>query len=485
MSSMRIGKHPVIDFDRQSTFTFRYNGQEVEAREGETIAAALCAAGIAKLRDSTRSHRPRGLFCAIGDCSSCAMEVNGVSNVRTCITRAEPGMEVNTMVGDTKLRDTSVPIPQPKQITCDLAVIGGGPAGLKAALAAADLGASVVIVDQNYMLGGQLVKQTHKFFGSVEYYAGVRGVHIAKELIQRVDRHSNIQVMLNSTVTGFLEDHLLQVNAEHGSTLYNIRCKKTVVACGANETMLGVPNNDLPGVYGAGAIQTIVNVHGIRIGERVLVVGAGNVGLILAYQLLQAGIDVAAVVEAAPQIGGFTVHANKIRRRGVPVLTSHSVVSISGKDRVSSAVIAQVDAHFQPIAGTEQTLAVDTIALAVGLQPNYRPCSQGGCELSHIRELCGLVPMRSRFMETSKPDILIAGDCSGIGEATTAMIDGELAGLQAALALGFGGDEAKARQEELISVGEEFRGAGKKGPVILKGLEKVRIDEPIHTSPAQ
>ena len=475
--SMRIESHPVLDFAQRPSFTFLYNGREIEAKEGETVAAALCAAGISKLRDSTRSNRPRGLFCAIGDCSSCARAVNGISNVRTCITPAEPGMVVNTMVGDTKLRDLETAIPTPQLIEADLAVIGGGPAGLKAALAAADLGASVVIVDQNYMLGGQLVKQTHKFFGSVEYYAGVRGVHIAKELIERVEKNPRIQVMLNSTVTGFLEDHLLQVNAGHGAKLYNIACKKTVVACGANEVMLGVPKNDLPGVYGAGAIQTIVNVHGIRIGKRVLVVGAGNVGLILAYQLLQAGIEVAAVVEAAPQIGGFTVHANKIRRRGIPVLTSHSVVAVEGTDRVSSATIAKVDEKFQPIPGTEQTLEVDTVALAVGLQPNYRPCSQGKCDVAYARELCGFVPMRNRWMETSKGDILTAGDCSGIGEATTAMIDGELAGLQAAIALGYGTDAAKARQEELIAVGHEFRSAGKKGAIILKGLEKVSIHE--------
>ena len=475
--SMRIEKHPVLDFGNRKRFTFLYNGENVEAWEGETIVAALCAAGKSKLRNSTSKKRPRGLFCAIGDCSSCVMEVNGVSNVRTCVTVAEPGMIVNTVEGNIKLRDISVPIPEPKFLEADLAIIGGGPAGLKAALAAADLGVSVIIVDQNYTLGGQLIKQTHKFFGSVEYYAGVRGIDIAKELIGRVAKNSKIKVLLNSTVTGFLDDHLLQVNVEHGANLYNIKCKKTIVACGANEVMLGVPKNDLPGVYGAGAIQTIVNVHGVKIGERVLVVGAGNVGLILAYQLLQAGIEVAAVVEAAPQIGGFTVHANKIRRRGVPILTSHSVVKIDGTDHVASATIAQLDEQFHPIQGTELVLSVDTIALAVGLQPNYRPCGQVKCDISYAQELCGFVPMRTNHMETSKNDILTAGDCSGIGEATTAMIEGELAGLQAAITLGYGNDAALKRQDELISVGTAFRGAGKKGAIILKGLKKVTINE--------
>ncbi|WP_303150012.1 FAD-dependent oxidoreductase [uncultured Cloacibacillus sp.] len=476
---MRIEKHPILNFAERKSFTFKYNGVDIIAKEGDTVVSALCASGKYKLRNSAVKKRPRGLFCAIGDCSSCVMEVNGVSNVRTCITLAEPGMVVNSVEGNVKLRDISMHayVPTPKCLETDIAVIGGGPAGLKAALAAAECGANVIIVDQNHTLGGQLIKQTHKFFGSVEYYAGIRGIDIARELIEKVDKNQNISVLLNSTVTGFLDDNLLQVNIEHGSRLYNIHCKKTIVACGANEVMLGVPKNDLPGVYGAGAIQTITNVHGVKIGKKVLVVGAGNVGLILAYQLLQADIEVAAVVEAASQIGGFAVHANKIRRRGVPILLSHSVVKIEGKNHVSAATIARLDEKFNPIPGTEQILDVDTIALAVGLQPNYRPCSQAKCDVEYAAELCGFVPMRNKYMETSNKNILTAGDCSGIGEATTAMIEGELAGLRAAQVLGLANESVVERQKELIAVGGEFRGAGKKGSIMLKGLESVYIHE--------
>ena len=148
--------------------------------------------------------------------------------------------------------------------TSEIAIIGAGPAGLCAAVAAAEMGAQVTLIERNSRIGGQLIKQTQAFFP--------------------------------------------------------LQAQKVIVATGASEKTLAFPNNDLPGVYGAGTVQTLRNVHGVMPGKRVLMVGSGNVGLIVSYQLLQAGVEVTSLIEAAPNIGGYLVHAAKLRRIGFPYL---------------------------------------------------------------------------------------------------------------------------------------------------------------------
>jgi heterodisulfide reductase subunit A-like polyferredoxin len=180
----------------------------------------------------------------------------------------------------------------------------------------------------------------------------------------------------------------------------------------------------------------MMNLHRVLPGKRVLMVGAGNVGLIVSYQLLQAGAEVVAVVEAVPSIGGYWVHASKLRRVGVPILTRHSIVEARGSDWVEQAIIAQVDDNWQPQPDTEQALEVDTICLAVGLFPSTRLTSMVGCEHRWEPARGGLVPVHDDRYETSIPGIYLAGDVAGIEEATTAMEQGRIAGLAAANALG-------------------------------------------------
>ncbi|KQH81409.1 (2Fe-2S)-binding protein, partial [Thermococcus thioreducens] len=167
---MRLTEHPVLRFERGREVTIYFKGQPIRAYEGETIATALHAAGIRVLNYSANEKRPRGLFCAIGKCSSCLMVVNGIPNVRTCITLVEDGMRIEPQHGKARLPGEAKPpeFKEAKVVRADIVIIGGGPAGLMAAIHAADAGASVVLLDENPMLGGQLVKQTHKFFGKRE-----------------------------------------------------------------------------------------------------------------------------------------------------------------------------------------------------------------------------------------------------------------------------------------------------------------------------
>jgi sarcosine oxidase subunit alpha len=190
-------------------------------------------------------------------------------------------------------------------------------------------------------------------------------------------------------------------------------------------------------VYGAGAVQTLMNVYRVKPGKRVLMVGAGNVGLIVSYQLLQAGIEVDRVVEAMPCIGGYNVHAAKLRRCGVPIQTSHSIKEVCGNKKVKGAIVVRLDEHWKPIKGSEEYIKCDTICLAVGLTPSTRLLSQIGVELQYIPEAGGYVALHGESMQTSVKGVYVAGDASGIEEASTAMIEGKIAGLAAAIQLGY------------------------------------------------
>ncbi len=315
----------------------------------------------------------------------------------------------------------------------DIAIVGGGPAGLCAAIAASKLGAKVTLIDDNDRLGGQLVKQTHKFFGSKRHYCGTRGMDIAAILEQELSALP-AEVLRGTSVVGLYGARTLALASRERFSKLGFKC--LLVATGAAENNILFQKNDLPGVYGAGAVQTLMNVYGVKPGMRVLMVGSGNIGLIVSYQLIQAGIEVTAVVEALPRIGGYHVHAAKLARLGVPILTSHTVLSALGKDEVEGAVICRVDGNFKPIAKTARKLKADTICLAVGLTPLTELLWQAGCRMVYVPELGGHVAWHNENMQTSLCHVYLAGDVSGIEEASTAMLEGRVAGAHAAMTLG-------------------------------------------------
>lgn len=355
-------------------------------------------------------------------------------------------------------------------VKTQLLVVGGGPAGLAAADTAASLGIDVVLVDEGRRLGGQLVKQTHKFFGSGEHYAGTRGIDIP-DLLCREENKTRITTMTNTTVLGCFEDGI--VTALTGDEQYfKIQAQRVIFATGAAEKFLSFPGNDLPGVYGAGAVQTLMNQYGVVPGKRVLMVGAGNIGIIVSYQLLQAGIPVAAVVEAAPNIGGYLVHASKLARAGVPILTRHTILEAKGTDCVQGAVIAKLDEKWQVISGSEQELEVDVVCLAVGLSPVVDLLRQAGCRTKYVPELGGDVPVRNNMLKTSLDWIYVAGDVAGVEEASAAMVEGRLAGAAAAKELGADTAEAgKVIARNLASL-DSLRG-GPVGEKIRSGIAKL------------
>ncbi|MGC9334113.1 MAG: FAD-dependent oxidoreductase, partial [Anaerolineae bacterium] len=266
-----------------------------------------------------------------------------------------------------------------------------------------------------HRLGGKLVLQTHRFFGSTEaVYAGTRGIDIATKLEEQVREHESTEVWLNSTVLAVFSDRKVGI-VRDGEQYVLVEPEVLLVAAGAREKSLAFSGNTLPGVYGAGAFQTLVNRDLVRCANRLFIVGGGNVGLIAGYHALQAGIQVVGLVEAMAECGGYKVHKDKLARMGVPIYTRHTVISANGTDSVESVTVAQVDDRFRPIAGTERSFACDTVLIAVGLDPVN--------EFYHKALEFGVTAFA-------------AGDAEEIAEASAAMFSGKIKGLEIARAMG-------------------------------------------------
>ena len=476
MSERRITDHPVLEFKRGEEFYFDFEGEKVKAYEGETIASALYADGLKKFTDSKVLERPRGFFCAIGNCSSCIMSVDGIPHVKTCVTLAKEGMKVERHPGKPKFPEVEAEISKNREENnTGIAIVGGGPAGLSAAIVAAENGADVHVFDEGDKLGGQLVKQTHQFFGSYEEDAGVRGINIATELIEKA-KEVGVKLHTQSTVLGYYPDKQIAVEHENHLEIYNT--DGIIYATGAIENYLAFENNDLPGVYGAGGVQTLMNEYGVSPGDKVLMVGSGNVGVIVSYQLLQAGVDVVEVVEALPEIGGYQVHASKLRRAGVPINTRHTIKKAIGEDSVEGAIVQELDENWNPIEGTEREVECDVICLSVGLRPDNQFLRQAGCDMKFVGELGGFVPIRTEDMRTTVEGIYVAGDSAGIEEATIAALEGKIAG--AALT-----EEIHGSNDELTKIKIEAKEGlqqmrkGPYGEVPRKGVKTCTVDDEV------
>ncbi|MCK5761358.1 MAG: FAD-dependent oxidoreductase [Candidatus Izimaplasma sp.] len=317
----------------------------------------------------------------------------------------------------------------------DLVIIGGGPAGLSAAKMAAESGLKSLIIERNFQVGGQLVKQTHMFFGSEKQYAKTRGINIAKILVKDVLKYSDlIEIMTDTSVVGIYKDKV--VTLLHKDKYIKIKTNAIIIATGASEKVLAFENNDLPGIYGAGAVQTLMNVHGVLPGQSVVMVGSGNIGLIVSYQLIQAGVNVQCVLEASKTIGGYKVHASKLKRLGVDIKTSYSIKKAIGKDYLEKIIIGKLDDKWEFIEGTEEELVVDSLCISVGLSPLSSLLSMIGTDMKYVNHLGGLVPLINKNHETSIENVFVAGDVCGIEEASSAIVEGYLTGLVVAKKLG-------------------------------------------------
>ena len=245
---------------KRKQFTFTYNGRPVEAFEGEVISSALIAAGYHVFGHHHRDGAAQGIFCANGQCAQCLVFADGVP-VKGCMTPVQPGMKVSSCEGKPELPAEVEPpdMLHPgfsgtegiEKVKTACLILGGGPAGLAAAIELGKAGVETIVVDDKQTLGGKLTLQTHLFFGSkAECYAGMRGIEIAEILTGEVARHQTVQVWLDSPAVGVFCDGKVGV-VKQG--------KYVLIEPAAREKSLAFPGCDLLGVYGAGAFQTLAN----------------------------------------------------------------------------------------------------------------------------------------------------------------------------------------------------------------------------------
>ena len=417
MENFRIKKHPILQIPELEEIIFYWEGKPLKANKGETISSALFANGIRVFGHHEKDESPQGIFCANGQCSQCMVMVNGIP-IKACMQEVKDNMNIDPLIGFPSLPkvEETPSMQKIEELEIPVLIIGGGPAGLSAALELGKLGVDVILLDDKHRLGGKLVLQTHRFFGSSQaVFAGTRGIDIATKLENELQNYSSVKVWLNSTALAVFSDKKIGV-LKNGEQYLLIKPDILFVASGAREKFITFKGNTLPGVYGAGAFQTLVNRDLVRPAEKLFIIGGGNVGLITGYHALQAGIGVVCLVEALPECGGYKVHKDKLLRMGVPIMTSHTIISANGNERVESVTIAQVDDKFQPIPGTEKSFECDSILVAVGLDPVDEFYKKGVAY--------GI-------------NTFVAGDAEEIAEASAAIIAGKIRGWEIAQELGF------------------------------------------------
>ena len=428
----RIEKHPILTPEPAETIAFYWKGRKLSAKKGETISSALFAHGERIFSYHHKDHAPQGIFCANGQCAQCLVLADGLP-VKACMELILPEMRVEPVDGLPELPRVSEPqaVRSIEATNVPVLIIGGGPAGLSAAIELGKRGIETLLVDDKHRLGGKLVLQTHRFFGSYDLvYAGTRGIDIATKLENELRTLPSVRIWLQSSALAVFSDQKVGILAE-GERYALVQPRALLVAAGAREKSLAFQGNSLPGVYGAGAFQTIVNRDLVRSSEKLFIVGGGNVGLIAGYHALQAGISVVGLVEALPECSGYKVHRDKLERFGVPIYTSHTILSANGQDSVESITIAKLDEKWRPIPGTERSFACDTILIAVGLDPVNEFFLKG----------------REFGMKT-----FASGDAEEIAEASAAIFSGKIKGLEIARALGYDVGEIKKEWYETAEI---------------------------------
>ena len=428
------------------------------------MASAMYASGVRTFTRSFKYHRPRGLMCVSGSCPNCLMSVDGVPSVRTCMEPLRDGMAVRHQNAWPSLKhdllsildrlDRLLPVGfyyktfiRPRFVWrmvspwirrfaglgkldgdnppgshyehvhqhADVAVVGGGPAGLSAAAEAGRAGLRVTLIDDQPSLGGYLRADSHVYRDApLVEGQGRAGFELATEFAQALDDLPNVRVLNNANAFGLYEGNLLGIL--QGKRVIKLRADSIIVATGAKQIPYIFRNNDLPGIMLGAGTQRLMNLYGVKPGRRAVVVTDDDTGYSLAVELLEAGIQVAALVDRRSETQGQT----NLNQAGVATHLAHHIVRAHGTRHVRGLTIAH------NTTGKKARIACDLVCIAGPYQPESALLQQAGCRMAYDADLGETIP-------TDLPQgVYAVGDVNGIHDLWPIILQGRIAGQEAA-----------------------------------------------------
>ena len=472
--SLRLDPSPIELIDRSKSIEFEFNGRPVHAYEGDTVGSALYASGVRIFSRSFKYHRVRGMLCVSGSCPNCLMTVDGVPNVRVCVQRVEQGMKVKGQnawpglerdlfsvidrfrwalpvgfyykglyrpralwnlsaslirrfagLGSVNLDAEGHRAEHRSYAHADVAVVGGGVAGMSAALEAARNAARITLVDDQPTLGGRLRYGSRHQLVNVDDGGEMSAPEAAHMLATRVAEHERIDVLSDATVFGHYEGNLLGVRTPHG--IVHLRARHVVVATGAQEVPLTFERNDLSGVMLSTGVRRLINLYGVKPGNTALVVTTNDDAYYAALDMLDAGMRIVAVADTRSEFRRDLDAATTLRSRGVLILANHAMVRAEGTRTVIGGIVAEMGPD--GMTGHERQFDCDTIAMSGGFQPSSALLHQAGATFMRDFDVDADIPVQL------PNSVHAAGDVTAINDPTISALQGRLAGLETSLAV--------------------------------------------------
>ncbi|MFI5449748.1 MAG: 2Fe-2S iron-sulfur cluster-binding protein [Candidatus Bathyarchaeia archaeon] len=473
MSQERLAPRTMEKIDRTRIISFRFNDRVIKAHPGDTVASALYASGQRIFVRSFKYHRPRGLLCLSGKCPNCMMNVDGNPNTRTCKMQVREGIIVRhqnawpslnhdfasiidkfdflTPVGfyyksfihpkwmwsaarRIVKRVTGIGVINPNvkgsdgydhaNKHVDIAIIGGGPAGLSAAIEASRYGIGVLLVDEQFDLGGHL-KFSQTICQNCGEFSGLKGFEVAQRLSSKVHASPNIEVLTRATCIAIYEGKLLTI--AQGKKLLNVRASKIIICTGCHEHPLIFANNDLPGIFLGSALQRLVNNYALKPDGQVVVVTNNEYGYEVAADLLKAGIAVVALSDTRATAEQDSVEVRYLQEKGVEILPSHTIIRAGGRKAVDHAIVAKTDRQGNIIPQTNRRISCAAISLSVGFEAENALLYQAGCTFDFDEKTGEYEP---REMDTG---VYAAGEVTGLHSLEISIPQGTMNGAMAAL----------------------------------------------------
>ncbi len=429
---------------KKTTSRIEFEGQALTVTEGQSLAAALTQAGERAFRHTAKGGR-RGIFCGMGVCQDCLVTVNGQANQRACMTRVEDGMSVERQVAlpvfaEAPSQTASQKTDHALKLQPDVLIIGGGAGGLSAAISAANAGASVVVLDERKVAGGQYYKQAAD--GSVLDGQQADGAR----LVQKA-RESGVQLIGGVELWGAFDGLLFLGQGAEGPVV--ARPKTAIIATGAYERPVMVPGWTLPGVMTTGAAQTLWRSYKTLPGKRLAICGSGPLNVQVALELAKGGAKIVHLAERAPNAVSQPLTAlamaladpkltlqglgmlNGLRKHGIAVQNESELARIEQGGNQLLATFRQAEAQ-------ERTVEVDGVIMNAGFEPQNEILRLLGARMTYDEAMGHLRCEKSDTMETNVPGLYAIGDCTGLGGAPAARVEGEIAGACAAAASGHG-----------------------------------------------